>query len=84
MRIARRSQGKRGGYRTIIVCRAGDRAIFIYGFPKNAKADLNAEELALYQKFAGLYLSFTPTAIIKALREGELEEVDYNAEEISE
>jgi hypothetical protein len=81
-RIARKGQGKRGGYRVIIVYRAGDRAIFLYGFPKNAKPSLNAEELEVYKKVARIYLSFAPAGITKALREGELEEVEINAEEI--
>ncbi|MGC8493516.1 MAG: type II toxin-antitoxin system RelE/ParE family toxin [Syntrophobacteraceae bacterium] len=83
-RIARAGQGKRSGYRTIIVYRAGDRAVFLYGFSKSAKANLSAVELEAYQKLARIYLSFTPAGIGKALGEGELEEVDYNVEEIQE
>ena len=79
-----RGQGKRGGYRTIVVYRAGDRAIFLYGFSKSAKTDLERDELEDYQKLARIYLSFTPDGIVKALEEGELEEIGYNGEEISE
>jgi hypothetical protein len=35
-RIARSGAGERGGYRTIIVYRRGDRAVFLYGFAKSA------------------------------------------------
>jgi hypothetical protein len=34
-RIARKGQGKRGGFRTIVVFQKEYRTIFIYGFPKN-------------------------------------------------
>jgi len=36
-RVARTGEGKRGGYRTIIVYRAGSRSVFVYGFPKKRK-----------------------------------------------
>jgi len=34
-RIARPGQGKSGGFRTLIVFRAGARAFFVHGFAKN-------------------------------------------------
>jgi hypothetical protein len=83
-RVARPGEGKRGGYRTIIVIRAGDRAVFVYGFPKSAKANLNRTEMDGYQKLAQVYLSFSAASITKALSEGELQEVNYNGEEIPE
>jgi hypothetical protein len=82
-RVARSGEGKRGGYRTIIVFRSGDRAVFVYGFPKSAKANLNATELDAYQRLAQIYLSFSAASIAKALSEGELEEVSHNGEKIS-
>jgi hypothetical protein len=36
-RIARPGQGKSGGFRTLIVFRAGTRAFFVHGFAKNEK-----------------------------------------------
>jgi hypothetical protein len=83
-RVARAGKGKRGGYRTIIVYRAGKRTVFVYGFPKNAKANLNAVELDAYQKLAQVFLSFSDADMAKALSAGELEEVNYNGEEVSE
>jgi hypothetical protein len=38
-RVARAGKGKRGGYGTIIVYPLGSRAVFVYGFPKSAKAN---------------------------------------------
>lgn len=83
-RVARTGEGKRGGYRTIIVYRAKSRVVFVYGFPKSTKANLSAEELDTYQKMAQIYLSFSDADIAKALNAGELEEVNYNGEKISE
>jgi hypothetical protein len=36
-RVARTGQGRSGGYRLLIAYRAGDRAIFLYGFAKNER-----------------------------------------------
>ncbi len=83
-RVARAGEGKRGGYRTIIVYRAGKRTVFVYGFPKSAKTNLNAVELDAYQKLAQVYLNFSDADMAKALSAGELEEVNYNGEEVSE
>jgi len=83
-RVARAGEGKSSGYRTIIVYRARYRAVFVYGFPKNAKANLNAVELEAYQKLAQIYLGFTAADIDKALDAGELEEMAENAQEVSE
>jgi len=83
-RVARAGEGKRGGYRTIIVYRAGKRAVFVYGFSKSAKANLSAVELDAYQKLAKVYLSFSDAGMAKALSAGELEEVNDNGEEVSE
>ncbi len=37
-RVARPGKGKSGGYRTLILFRRGDRAIFAFGFAKSAQA----------------------------------------------
>lgn len=84
-RVARAGEGKRGGYRTIIVYRAGSRSVFVYGFPKSAKADLSPIETDVYQKLAHLYLGFSDWDMARALKEGEVEEVnDDDGKEISD
>jgi len=77
-RVSRTGEGKRGGYRTIIVYRTSDRAIFVYGFPKSSKANLSDLELDGYQKLANLFLKFDDNGIKKALNTGELKEVEYH------
>jgi hypothetical protein len=39
-RIARFSQGKRGGFRTMVATNRGNRWIFVYGFPKNERSNI--------------------------------------------
>ena len=70
------------GYRTIIVYRVKTLAIFVYGFPKSAKANLNAIELDAYKKLAQVFLGFSDQDIAKALNAGELLEVDTHDQEI--
>ena len=83
-RVARAGEGKRGGYRTIIVYRAGSRSVFVYGFRKSAQADLSPLERDVYQKLAHLYLGFSDADMARALKEGEVEEVNDDGKEISD
>ena len=80
-RVARPGEGKRGGYRTVIVYRAHVRSVFVYGFPKNARANLSSLELDVYRKLAQIFLAFSDADMDKALKEGEVEEVGYGGEE---
>jgi hypothetical protein len=78
-RVARAGEGKRGGYRAIIVYRKGNRAVFLYGFAKSEKENLDPVELREYQKLAQVYLRLNETDVDKVL-----EEVRYDQEKISE
>jgi len=78
-RMARAGAGERGGYRTILVYRRGNRVVFLYGFAKNEKDNLSPVELQEYQKAAQLYLRLSEADIGKAL-----EEIDYVEKEISQ
>jgi hypothetical protein len=51
-RVARVGQGRSGGYRTIVVYRAADRAIFLYGFAKNERDNIDDDELATFRELA--------------------------------
>lgn len=58
-RVARPGQGRSRGYRTIIAFRSKQRSVFMYGFAKSGKANLNDEELAVYRTLAKLYLDMS-------------------------
>jgi hypothetical protein len=58
-RLARPGEGKSGGYRTIIVFKTKVRALFVFGFAKNDRANLSRDEEALYRKLAKVYLDLT-------------------------
>lgn len=50
VRIPRPGKGKSGGFRTVVVFKEYDRAIFLYGFSKNEKDNLDEEELKYFKK----------------------------------
>ena len=74
-RIARSGQGKSGGFRTIIIFKAGDRAFFVYGFAKNKKANINSKELKALKKLATQLLLYSDKDLAKALENGVFKEV---------
>ena len=74
-RIARRGNGKSGGYRTLIAFKTDDKAIFMYGFSKNERANINEKEKNIYKKLAGYYLFLTESQLLELLKIKELIEV---------
>jgi hypothetical protein len=80
-RIARSGQGKSGGFRTLVVTNKGDRWIFVYGFSKNERSNIDKNEEAALKKLAGDLLSATTTMIETMTRNNELTEVDCDEKE---
>jgi hypothetical protein len=77
-RIARPNQGKSGGFRTILVFRAADRSVFIYGFAKNDRANIRQDELKALKALASELLGYPVTQLDQAVRQGALVEVKDN------
>jgi hypothetical protein len=67
VRIARSGQGKRGGYRTLIVYRAEVRAIVIFGYAKTDMDNIEADELTLFRKLAKDLLSLSDYDLQRAV-----------------
>ena len=80
-RVARQGQGKSGGFRTLIAYRRGDRAIFLFGFAKNERDNLDADELVYWRGVGRAYLGLGDERIEAAIAAGELIEVSYDEEE---
>jgi hypothetical protein len=74
-RIARPGQGKSGGFRTLIVFRAGARAIFVHGFAKNEKDNIERDELVALKKLAGELLAYDDKKIVRVAASGVLVQV---------
>ena len=81
-RIARPGQGKSGGFRTLIVFRAGARAFFVHGFAKNEKDNIGTNELIAIKKLASELLAYDDRAIARAVASGTLIEVIFDEKAI--
>jgi hypothetical protein len=80
-RIARPGQGKRGGFRTLVATDKESRWIFIYGFAKNERGNLDKDEEQALKKLAGYLLALAPEALERALQAGEVREVSCHAQD---
>ena len=80
-RIARPGQGKSGGFRMLVATNKGNRWVFVFGFPKNERSNIDKDEEEALKKLAAHLLSLTQQALGKAQREGELMEVDGDAQD---
>jgi hypothetical protein len=74
-RIARPGQGKSGGYRTIILFREGERAVFMYGFAKSDRASIGADEEKQFKEAARHVLRLTEKQLAELVKEGDFVEV---------
>jgi hypothetical protein len=73
-RVALPGHGKRSA-RTLLAFRRGDKAFFIYGFAKNERANIGVRELKALKLLAREVLSYKESVLAKAIRAGELIEV---------
>ena len=79
-RVSLAGRGKRGGARTLIAFRIGEKAFFLYGFAKNVRSNISDKDLKALRLLAGVLLNYTDSALTKAVKAGELIEVVNNDE----
>jgi len=77
-RIAREGEGKRGGFRTIIIFRSMERAFFIYGFPKNKRDNIQSDEKETFKKLATHLLNISDKNVEALIEDGAYVEVKKN------
>jgi len=80
-RIARPGAGRSGGYRTLIAYRREAKAVFLYGFAKSERDNVEDDELNTARDIAKSWLDAGPQRIAQALEQGIIEEVDYEDKE---
>src|SRR5215471_20981621 len=76
-RIARPGQGKSGGFRMLIAYRRSERAVFLFGFAKNERANIDDDELKEWRHIGQLYLALDERKIKAAIAAQELMEVHH-------
>lgn len=74
-RIARKGMGKSGGYRTIILFRRGDRAVFMYGFAKSDRDNIRTDEEKQFKEAAKHVLALTEKQLAELVTNGDFVEV---------
>jgi len=76
-RVARTGQGRSGGYRLLIAYRSGDRAVFLYGFGKNERDNIEDDELETLREIGAAWLDAKAARLEHAIEEGILQEASY-------
>ncbi len=74
-RVARSGAGKSGGYRTLLASNRRDRWVFLYGFGKNDRENIDEKEKNDLRRVAGILLGNSDTDITRLIDAGELQEV---------
>lgn len=76
-RIARKGQGKSGGFRSVVLFRQGERAFFVYAFVKSDRDNIDQSELSTYKTAAAVYLNYTDDELALFLKQGTLMEISH-------
>ena len=81
-RVPRKGQGKRGGFRTIILYRNNERAFFVYGFAKNEQDNISNEQKEDLKELATHIFKMTDIQIEKLIECGQFREVRKDGQEV--
>jgi len=79
-RVARQGQGRSGGYRMLVGYRMNDRSVFLLGFAKKERENIEDNELLSLREAAERWLAADAARIQKELELGNLQEVNHDEE----
>ena len=77
-RIARPNEGKSGGFRSIILYRQGEKAFFVFGFPKKDKDNIKIDEVRWFKKMAKSTFELSEDQLEKLIKTGDFRPVKCN------
>jgi hypothetical protein len=77
-RVALPGQGKRGSTRTLVGTNYRDRWFFLFGFGKNERDNITANELVVLQEIAKDLLALDDKQLEIAIENGELLEMNHD------
>jgi hypothetical protein len=80
--VARPGQGRSGGLRTLIAFKTAERSVFLHGFAKSDRDNIEAAELKLLRKAAAEMLNWGEKQVATMLASGAWTEVTYDCEKI--
>ena len=75
MELARKGEGKHGGYRVLVFFKFEERVFFHYGFPKSVLGNISQKELKIIKKQAKASFVQSDEHIEKQLANGTLYEI---------
>ena len=76
IRVKREHSGKSSGFRTIVVYKENEKAIFLYGFGKNEKANISKTELLYFKKLGNDFLALDENQIKQLIEAKTLFEIE--------
>jgi hypothetical protein len=82
-RIARPGEGRSKGYRTIILFRRRAKAVFVYGFAKSQRANIDNDEKEQFKQAAKHVLALTDKQLAELVKRGDFVEVKGDEQEVS-
>lgn len=75
-RVALPGRGKSAGVRTVLAYQTGEKVFFIYGFAKNTRANIDANELKALKMLAKVLLAYSDQELDQAVAKDVLSEVN--------
>ncbi len=79
-RVARAGGGRSGGYRTLMAYQTARRSVFLYGFAKSERDNIDDRQLADLKKLARWYVNLSDGEIDRLLNANELRELGYHGQ----
>ena len=76
IRVRREHGGKSSGFRTIVVYQKHDKAIFLYGFGKNERDNINKSELNYFKKLGNDLLALDEEQIRRFVEQKTLFDIE--------
>jgi hypothetical protein len=77
-RVGLPGRGKRGGVRTLVATRKGNRWFFVFGFEKSERANITPTERDALQTLASSLLALTAAQLDTAVEDGTLQEICHD------
>lgn len=76
--MARTGQGRSGGFRLLIGYRSGNMAVFLYGFAKTERDNIDPDELETLREIGAAWLEANKEHLEHAINEGLISEISYD------
>ena len=74
-RMARKGEGKSGGYRVLVFFKKDDRIFFVYAFSKSQRANITQQEKAVLKSEAAILMDLSDADLDTLVKQGVLVEL---------